>query len=148
MARFFALQWHHDGIAPYMVFEGRSDHGDALILELQAWLADHRAVARPVEEMAHHSGLAERSLKRRFRNATGLRPLDYVQHLRIEHAKRLLEAGEQSIEDIAWQVGYEDPAFFRRLFRRLTSLAPGAYRRRYALPDFARTGTRETPVGP
>ena len=55
VARMFALQWHQDGLAPYMVFEGRSDHGDAHILSAQQWLAKHFSVARPVEEMIKRS---------------------------------------------------------------------------------------------
>ena len=62
-------------------------------------------------------------------------PIRYVQHIRIERAKRLLEATSESIEDISWAVGYEDPAAFRRLFKRLTELRPGEYRRRFHLPD-------------
>jgi transcriptional regulator GlxA family with amidase domain len=138
VARFFALQWHHGGLAPYMVFEGRRDHGDAEIRSAQDWLDTHYSVASPVEEMIKRSRLAGRTFTRRFSHATGLTPLGYVQRLRIEHAKRRLERTDAPIEKIGWQVGYEDPAFFRRLFKRATGLAPGAYRKRFRIPDFAR----------
>ena len=72
---------------------------------------------------------------RRFRQATGLTPLAYVQRLRIEDAKRRLERTEDSIERIGWHVGYEDPAFFRRLFKRVTGVTPGQYRHRFRLPS-------------
>jgi transcriptional regulator GlxA family with amidase domain len=62
----------------------------------------------------------------------------YVQRLRIEEAKRRLERTDDSVDAISWAVGYEDPASFRRLFKRTTHLTPGAYRRTFALPDFAR----------
>jgi transcriptional regulator GlxA family with amidase domain len=139
VARTFALQWHHDGLAPYIVFEGRKDHGDAAIAEAQAWLAKHFAVASPVEEMVRRSKLAERTFKRRFREATGFAPIDYVQRLRIEDAKRRLERTDAPADEIAWKVGYEEPAFFRRLFKRVTGITPGAYRRRFQLPAFARS---------
>lgn len=138
VARLFALQWHQDGLTPYMIFEGRSDHGDAEIEGAQQWLGKHFAVANPVEEMIRRSKLAERTFKRRFVQATGLTPIDYVQRLRIEDAKRRLERTDAPVEEISWRVGYEDAAFFRRLFRRLTGLAPGAYRKRFRIPDFAR----------
>jgi transcriptional regulator GlxA family with amidase domain len=138
VARMFALQWHQDGLAPYIVFEGRNDHGDQAVLAAQDWLAGHFSVANPLEEMIHRTGLTERTFKRRFTSATGLSPIAYVQRLRIEDAKRRLERTESSVDEISWQVGYEDPAFFRRLFRRVTGLAPGAYRRRFKIPDFAR----------
>src|SRR5690606_19224581 len=117
--------------------EGRQDHGDAAILEIQQWLATHYSVADPVEEAVRRSGMAERTFKRRFANATGHAPLAYVQLLRIEEAKRRLERGSDPIEEIGWQVGYEDPAFFRRLFRRLTGVSPGQYRRQFRIPDYA-----------
>lgn len=138
IARNFALQWHHDGLAPYMVFRGRLDHGDATIADAQSWLASHFSIASPVEEMVRRSGLAERTFKRRFTEATGFPPIQYVQRLRIEDAKRRLERTETSADDISWQVGYEDAAFFRRLFKRTTGMSPGAYRRRFQVPEFAK----------
>ncbi len=140
VARHFALQWHHDGLAPYIVFQGRTDHGDAAIADAQAWLAKHFSVATPVEEMVRRSGLAERTFKRRFTEATGFAPLEYVQRLRIEDAKRRLERTDAAADEISWQVGYEDAAFFRRLFKRTTGMTPGAYRRRFQVPAFARAG--------
>jgi transcriptional regulator GlxA family with amidase domain len=139
VARMFALQWHHDGLAPYIVFEGRRDHGDGEILSAQQWLSRHFSVAHPVEEMIKRSRLAERTFKRRFSSATGLTPIVYVQRLRIEDAKRRLERTDAPVDEIGWRVGYEDPAFFRRLFKRTTGMAPGAYRRRFRIPDFARS---------
>ena len=138
VARPFALQWHQDGLAPYMIFEGRSDHGDGEIRSAQKWLAGHFSIAHPVEEMIRRSKLAERTFKRRFASATGLTPIAYVQRLRIEDAKRRLERTDVAVDEISWRVGYEDPAFFRRLFKRTTGMAPGAYRRRFRIPDFAR----------
>lgn len=140
ISKFLLLQWHVDGQAPYVVFEAPLDHGDAAVLDAQRWLADHFTVASPVDEMVKRSGLAERSFKRRFTEATGMSPISYVQQLRVEEAKRRLERTDASIEQISWKVGYEDPAFFRRLFKRITRITPGAYRRKFRVPDFARAG--------
>ena len=54
-----------------------------------------------------------------------------MQNLRVEEAKRLLEGERAATDDIAAAVGYENPAFFRRLFKRATGLTPGAYRRMF-----------------
>jgi transcriptional regulator GlxA family with amidase domain len=149
VARVFALQWHQDGLTPYIVFEGRSDHGDAEIQAAQQWLSTHFTVASPVDEAIKRSSLAERTFKRRFTRATGLTPIAYVQRLRIEDAKRRLERTDLSVDEISWRVGYEDPAFFRRLFKRTTGLAPGAYRKRFRIPPFARPrGDGQSPVPP
>ena len=139
VARSFALQWHQDGLAPYIVFEGRNDHGDAAVEKAQAWVATHFPVANPLEEMVRLTGLTERTFKRRFTAATGFSPIAYVQRLRIEDAKRRLERTEASVDEISWQVGYEEPAFFRRLFKRVTGMAPGGYRKRFRIPDYALT---------
>jgi transcriptional regulator GlxA family with amidase domain len=143
IAKFMLLQWHVDGQAPYVVFEAPTDHKDAAILDVQKWLNDYFTVAAPVEEMVKRSGLAERSFKRRFTKATGYSPIAYVQHLRIEEAKRRLERTDAPIDEISWAVGYEDPAFFRRLFKRITRITPGAYRRKFRFPDFAGTESRQ-----
>ncbi len=138
VARLFALQWHQDGLAPYMIFEGNRDHGDGDIQSAQQWLTQHYSVANPVQELIKRSRMPERTFNRRFTAATGLTPIVYVQRLRVEEAKRRLERTDTPADEISWQVGYEDPAFFRRLFKRITGLAPGAYRKRFRIPDFAR----------
>lgn len=137
IARAFALQWHHDGLAPYIVFEGPKHHGDSVILRAQEWLATNFSVGSPVEEVIRHCGVAERTFKRRFTKATGFAPIEYVQRLRVEDAKRRLERTDDPVDEIGWRVGYEDPAFFRRLFKRTTGLSPAQYRRRFQIPQYA-----------
>jgi transcriptional regulator GlxA family with amidase domain len=136
MARFFAMQWHNDGLAPYMVFNPPMDHDDSTVKAAQNWLATHFSVATPVDDMVRRSALPERSFKRRFTRATGMAPISYVQRLRVEEGKRRLERTDDPIDEIAWKVGYEDPAFFRRLFKRVTDITPSTYRRRFQVPDF------------
>lgn len=131
MARLLMLTWHGEGQAPYMEFAPRRDHGDAAIADLQAWLESHYALPSPVEAMAVHSGLARRTLLRRFKEATGLSPLTYVQGLRVAAARRRLERSDAPVEAIGLEVGYENTGFFRRVFQRSTRLTPSAYRKRF-----------------
>ena len=147
MAGEVAIQWHRDGLAPYARFDPPTDHGDAVIADVQRWIATRAAVARPVEEMTRRSGLAPRSVARRFSAATGHAPLAYVQGLRVEEAKRCLERTDTPVERIAWEVGYEDPAAFRRVFRRLAGVPPGAYRRRFQVPPYAQPEPAAPGVG-
>jgi transcriptional regulator GlxA family with amidase domain len=135
VAKFFAFQWHADGLSPYLVFEPVTDHGDAAIHQAQSWLSRHFSVANPIEQAARISGIPERSFKRRFKSATGHAPIDYVQRLRVEEAKRRLERTQAPVDEISWKVGYEDPAFFRRLFKRITGVTAGAYRRKFHIPE-------------
>lgn len=142
--KFMLLQWHVDGQAPYIGFAPPVDHGDASVLKLQQWLRDHLTVASPVEEMAKLSTMPVRTFKRRFRKATGYSPITYVQHLRIEEAKHRLERTANPIDEISWAVGYEDPAFFRRLFKRITRMTPGDYRRKFRMPELPKMGNTGT----
>lgn len=134
LAKFLLISWHQDGQAFCSRFSPSRNHGDAMALALQRWLDENYAVANPVEEMQRRSGLPERTFKRRFTNATGYSPMAYAQELRIEKAKAALESTDDSVEAISWQVGYEDASFFRGLFKRLTGITPGEYRRKYSVP--------------
>lgn len=109
-------------------------HDDAVIADAQAWLADNYAVANPVAALVERSGLADRTFKRRFKQATGYAPIDYIQTLRIEEAKQQLESTELAVDAIGAAVGYEDPTFFRRLFKRSTGVTPSRYRQRFQRP--------------
>ena len=146
VAKFLLLQWHTDGQAPYVPFDAPSDHGDAIVVEAQEWLRTHYAVAAPVTELVDRSGLPERTFKRRFARATGYSPIAYVQHVRVEEAKRRLERTSEPVDAISYAVGYEDPASFRRLFKRITGVTPGAYRRKLQLPAFARAVVKDSRV--
>ncbi len=68
---------------------------------------------------------------RRFRAATGFAPIEYVQALRVEEAKQMLEADQLSNDDVGEAIGYDDPASFRRVFKRGTGLSPVAYRKKF-----------------
>ena len=135
VARYQLLQWHRDGQTAFQVFTAPTGHGDAAVLAAQRWLEDHHAVGSPVEEMVRRSGLPASTFKRRFKAATGLTAIAYVQCVRVERAKRLLETTAEPVEAISWAVGYEDAASFRRLFKRLTAMPPGDYRRKFRLPN-------------
>jgi transcriptional regulator GlxA family with amidase domain len=110
VAKFLLLQWHTDGQAPYVPFTAPTDHGDAIVLAAQEWLRTGFAVAAPVTELVERSGLPERTFKRRFAKATRHSPIAYVQHVRVEEAKRRLERTTEPVDAISYAVGYEDPA--------------------------------------
>lgn len=135
IAKYELLERHSDGQTPYLSFMPRTQHGDALILGLQQWLEHNFAVASPVAQMTRRAEISPRALERRFRRATGLSPIRYVQHTRVEEAKRRLERTRLPIDEISWQVGYEDAAAFRRLFKRIARVTPGAYRKKFSVAD-------------
>lgn len=141
VAKTYMLEWHELGQQPFAALASFRQTDDAVINRCQAWVAEHYRKPSPATAMAEVSGLATRTFIRRFREATGMTPLDYVHALRLEEAKQMLETSDDSIEAIANEVGYEDTSFFGRLFRRKVGVAPGEYRLRFgALRSAARRG--------
>lgn len=108
-------------------------HGDAAILKVQHWLQSTGATEVSLSVMAQRAGLEERTFLRRFRAATGLKPTEYCQHLRVGKAREMLEFTNGTIDHIAWTVGYQDPSAFRATFRKITGLAPSDYRSRFGV---------------
>ncbi|RON24839.1 transcriptional regulator [Pseudomonas brassicacearum] len=108
-------------------------HNDPLIQQAQKWLQDHLAEQIRMKDLATRLAVSERTLIRRFNNVLELSPLTYLQNLRIDTARALLEAGDLSTERIAQYVGYSDISSFSRLFRERVGFTPGAYRARFQL---------------
>ena len=131
-ARINLIQWHNDGQQPFVKLNARSSQEDGLMQKCQIWIAENYEKPHPVASMLTLTGLPERSFHRRFKAATGLAPMEYVQAVRIEEAKQMLETQDDSIESLALAVGYEDASFFRRLFRREVGLTPAEYKKRFA----------------
>jgi transcriptional regulator GlxA family with amidase domain len=134
ISRLFLYQWHREGQLPYASMAANVDHGDGVIVKCQTWLAQNYDCSDTVSEVVRMSGLSKRTFDRRFKAATGYSPLAYIQALRIEEAKQMLETGSVPVEAIGREVGYEDAASFRRLFRRLAGMPPGDYRRKFRIP--------------
>ena len=131
-AKVFLLAGHEDGQLPFSAMVRPRQTSDAVIADSQAWIETHYATPSPVAAMVERSGLKSRTFGRRFRAATGSLPIEYVHELRIEVARRILELEATAVDDVGYRVGYEDPTFFRRLFKRTTGLSPAAYRRKMA----------------
>jgi transcriptional regulator GlxA family with amidase domain len=131
-AKVYLLGGHEDGQLPFAAMAGYHRVEDPVIRRCLAWVADHSETPNPVSSMAERSGLTPRTFARRFGAATGRRPMEHVHAVRIERARGMLERGIDTVDAISYRVGYEDPTFFRRLFKRTTGLTPAAYRRKYA----------------
>ncbi|AXI56019.1 HTH-type transcriptional regulator CdhR (plasmid) [Pseudoseohaeicola sp. NH-UV-7] len=130
-AKVFLISGHSEGQSPYSVMTRPMETSDAQISDCQVWIANNYNVTKPVEKMVERSGLNPRTFSRRFRSVTGFPPIEYVQALRIEEAKQMLETDAKSVDDVGGSVGYEDPASFRRVFKRGVGLSPAAYRKKF-----------------
>ncbi len=115
----------------YDLARSKKYHQDQDVLDIQSWLEEHYSESINLENLAEKFNMSTRTFKRRFKAATGETPLNYLQGLRIEGAKKKLEQGTDSVEHISEEVGYEDMAFFSKLFKRLTGLSPTGYRKKF-----------------
>ncbi len=131
VAKIHLIEPHGDGQMTYASLTAGRQTVDRMVSEAQLWAADNYACPSPVTEMASRSGLSERSFLRRFRRATGQSPADYIQSLRVEEAKQLLETTDMSVEDISAEVGYSEPSSFRSAFRRRVGVSASVYRRKW-----------------
>lgn len=117
--------------APYVMLLFRKNHKDDNILRVQEWLEQHFAQPIVIDDLAAQFGFGVRNFKRRFKEATNQTPLNYLQCVRIENAKRLIETTRRNIDSITCEVGYEDSNSFRRLFSERVGLSPTAYRKKF-----------------
>ena len=117
----------------YRSFRPRLDHGDGPIRDLQYWVEKNAASELMLPALAFRVGMSKRTFQRRFAQATGLPVTRYVQELRIEKARGLLERTTIPVSEICWAVGYADVSAFSRLFRSICGVSASEYRRRFAV---------------
>ncbi|EJL08641.1 Transcriptional regulator GlxA family, contains an amidase domain and an AraC-type DNA-binding HTH domain [Pseudomonas sp. NFPP07] len=115
----------------YVMWSLPKSHGDGEILRVQDWLEEHFDQPLLIDDTARRFGFGVRNFKRRFKEATGYTPLAYLQTLRLEKAKELLESTRMTLDSITYKVGYEDSNSFRRLFQQRVGLLPAAYRKKF-----------------
>jgi transcriptional regulator GlxA family with amidase domain len=117
--------------APFLPLSDASDHGDSLVAKAQYRLQQNLRKSLTIKGLAAELAVSQRTLTRRFNSALGMQPLTYLQNLRIEAAKQLLEITDMNVETIIHEVGYSDASSFSRLFQERTEMTPTAYRDRF-----------------
>ncbi len=131
-AKALILDMPRDCQVGFAVLPVGSPHGDELVKRAERWIHGHCREDVRFDALARELGTSPRNFARRFKEATGTAPLDYLQRLRVRAAKRLLEEDHRTVAEVGAAVGYEDTAFFRDLFKRHTGMGPAAYRKRFA----------------
>ena len=132
VAKFWRIPMTVEGHAAYSAMTKTVAHDDAIVNDCQSWIGENYTDPNPVTSMVRKSGLSATTFARRFKRATGFKPMEYVHAVRIEEAKTALETSDYTVENIGIEVGYEDPASFRRIFKRKVGLTPGIYRRKFS----------------
>ena len=117
---------------PYLYLQQQVRHNDEMVLTAQQYFRSNIGRDFSLEEVAERLNVSQRTLIRHFKQALGQRPIEYLQDLRVETDKRLLETSGFSLERIIDKVGYKDVSSFRRLFKQRTQLTPRQYRQKFA----------------
>lgn len=115
----------------FIIFNGQKDHSDEAIREAQEFIEGHYQDKLNVEALADRFAISRRNFIRRFKKATFNTPLEYIQRVKVEAAKKRMEASTLNINQIMYDVGYSDEKAFRKVFRKYTGLSPIAYRQKY-----------------
>lgn len=132
-ARFLLVEPPRQSQRPFAPFIPRFDHGDDAIRQSQHHIHAQATTTLGVADLARAAGMTGRTFLRRFSAATGFTPVEYLQQVRIAKAREALERTLTPVDRIAWDVGYADPAAFRKLFQKLTGLPPAAYRQQFGI---------------
>jgi len=117
--------------SPFSIFAGQKSHGDDVVREAQTYLETNLEEKISVEQLSTKFALSRRNFDRRFIKATGNTPLEYLQRVKVESAKRAFETTRKTINEVMYEVGYSDIKAFREVFRKFTGLSPLEYRTKY-----------------
>jgi len=119
--------WQSSFSAPLL----NQQHQDEKIQQAQEYLQEYFNAQFTMDELAQRVGMSSRNFTRRFKQATGETPLNYLHKLRVNCAKQLLETDYKSVQEVCYEVGYEDVPFFRSIFKRYSGLSPKVYKQRF-----------------
>jgi len=136
LSKYFAIDIGRESQAQFAIFKGQKDHNDTGIQKVQDYIEKNYEEKITIEDMAGLALVGRRTFERRFKEATNNTPLEYVQRVRIEAAKKFFEASRKNVSDVMYDVGYTDTKAFRDIFKKVTGLTPIEYRNRFAKLDF------------
>ena len=130
-SKVFMVNVHNQAQKTFSIFQLQQQHSDEAITSMQQYIEHNYRKRLRVEDLALLSNMSNRNFIRRFAQATGNSPLEYLQRVRVEAAKRILEEGRHNVEQAALSIGYDDLSFFRKIFKRHVGISPKAYKDRY-----------------
>jgi transcriptional regulator GlxA family with amidase domain len=136
-AKYFAIDIDRDSQAAFTIFTGQKDHHDPEIRQAQEYIEANFVEKITVDELAARAIVSRRSFERRFKQTTNNTPVEYLQRVRIEAAKRSFEASRKNVTEVMFDVGYTDMKAFRDVFKKITGLTPIEYRNKYSKLELA-----------
>ena len=130
-SKFFAIEIDRKSQSPFIMFNGQKKHEDDSIRQAQEFIEKNVTEKISVEELAVRFAIGRRHFERRFKKATNNTPVEYIQRVKIEAAKKDLESGRKTVNEVMYDVGYSDIKAFRTVFKKITGLSPVEYRNKY-----------------
>jgi len=127
----FQIDIERNSQSPFMMFKGQKAHEDEPIKEAQNFIEQNFNQRITVDDLASRFAIGRRNLERRFKKATANSVVEYIQRVKIEAAKASLESSRENVNEVMYNVGYNDPKAFRTTFKRITGLSPLQYRQKY-----------------
>ncbi|MDP4237582.1 MAG: helix-turn-helix domain-containing protein, partial [Bacteroidota bacterium] len=130
-AKIYEIEIERASQSPFIIFSAQKDHEDDPIKEAQVYIENNFYKKITVEQLASMSAMGRRTFERRFKKATSNTVVEYMQRVKIEAAKKSLEAGRKNVNEVMYDVGYSDNKAFRTTFKKITGLSPLDYRNKY-----------------
>jgi transcriptional regulator GlxA family with amidase domain len=130
-SKVFQIEIDRQSQSGFIIFKGQKLHGDEMVKEAQAFIENNAYAKISFEELSSRFAVGRRHFDRRFIKATGNTPLEYLQRVKIEKAKRAFEDTRKTVNEVMYEVGYSDSKAFREVFRKITGMSPLAYREKY-----------------
>ncbi|HUC80723.1 MAG TPA: helix-turn-helix domain-containing protein, partial [Flavisolibacter sp.] len=130
-AKVFQIEIDRQRQSPFSIFTGQKSHGDEAVKQAQDYFEKHLHEKISLEDVSSRFAVGRRNFDRRFFKATGNTPVEYLQRVKVEAAKKAFESSRKTVNEVMYEVGYSDAKAFREIFRRITGMSPLEYRNRY-----------------
>lgn len=130
-AKVFEIEFDRHSQSQFVIFNGQKDHKDEPIKKAQLFIENNFGERISVQDLARMFALSRRNFVRRFKKATANTPLEYIQRVKIEAAKKSFESSTNNVNEVMFNVGYNDNKAFRNVFKKYTGLSPIHYKNKY-----------------
>lgn len=130
-SKVFQIEPDRKSQSAFSIFRGQKNHEDEVVKEVQNYIEQNFREKISIEELSSRFSVGRRNFDRRFIKATGNSPIEYIQRVKVESAKKSLEISRKTVSEIMYEVGYSDQKAFREVFRRFTGMSPVEYKGRY-----------------
>lgn len=131
-SKMFEIDIERKSQNPFAIFMGQKRHGDDTVLKAQELIENNPTETYTTDDICNRLGVGRRTFERRFKKCTDNSIAEYTQRVKVEFAKKQLEAGRKTVNEIVYETGYNDLDAFRRVFKKFTDLSPIDYRKKYA----------------